>query len=176
MSRFDQTLLARALEYVGRPRESEPSEPAAAEDIAAALCRRWEGWFSAPYLCPAGVPSIGYGATYYPDGRAVKLTDPPISRDAGERMLLLMIRRTYQPAVLRLCPGLANESPERLAAIIDFTFNLGAGRLQASSLRRRLNAGEWDQVPAELRKWVIGGGKVLRGLVLRREAEVALVR
>ena len=90
-------------------------------------------------------------------------------------MLLQMIRREYLPAVLRLCPGLARETPERLAAIIDFTFNLGGGRLQASALRRRVNAGEWAQVPAELRKWVIGGGKVLRGLVLRREAEAALV-
>lgn len=177
MSRFEPTLYERAMRAIGKPMPAQ--EPADAEEaaveIAAALCRRWEGFFARPYLCPAGVPTIGYGATHYLDGRAVRLTDSPIGREAAERMLVQMIRRTYLPAVMRLCPVLVRETPERLAAIIDFAFNLGAGRLQAAGLRRRINAGEWDQVPAELRKWVIGGGKVLRGLVLRREAEVELV-
>lgn len=177
MSRFEPSVYQRAMQALGLAEEPPPPPDAEqlAVDVAAALCRRWEGCFLKPYLCPAGVPTIGYGATYYADGRSVRLTDPPISREAAERLLLLMIRREYLPAVLRLCPGLVRETPERLAALIDFTFNLGAGRLQASALRRRVNAGEWDQVPTELRKWVIGGGKVLRGLVLRREAEVALV-
>ena len=181
MSRFEPGIYARALQAlqasVGLAETAPPPRDAEqmAVDIAAALCRRWEGCFLAPYLCPAGVPTIGYGATHYADGRPVTLNDPPITRDAAERLLLLMIRREYLPAVLRLCPALVRQTPERLAAIIDFTFNLGAGRLQASALRRRINAGEWEQVPAELRKWVIGGGKVLRGLVLRREAECALI-
>ena len=139
--------------------------------MAAALCRRFEGFYAAPYLCPAGVPTIGYGATHYLDGRTVKMTDPPISRDAADRLLVRMIERTYLPAVLRLCPVLVHESADRLASIIDFTFNLGAGQLGASTLRRKINAGDWDAVPVELRKWVRGGGKVLRGLVLRREEE-----
>jgi lysozyme len=84
-----------------------------------------------------------------------------------------MVRRVYLPAVLRLCPGV--DSPGRLAALIDFTFNLGSGQLRASTLRKRVNAGDWDAVPAELRKWVRGGGRVLRGLVLRRGAEAALI-
>ena len=70
---------------------------------------------------------------------------------------------------------MATESPGRLAAIVDFTFNLGAGRLQTSTLRRCINAGNWDRVPQELRRWVRGGGRVLPGLVRRREAEVALI-
>jgi lysozyme len=119
------------------------------------------------------VPTIGYGATHYLDGRRVQMTDPPISREAADRLLLRMIERTYLPAVLRLCPGVTDA--KRLAALIDFTFNLGAGQLQASTLRRKVNAGEWEAVPAELRKWVRGGGRVLRGLVIRREAEAALV-
>ena len=142
-------------------------------EIAAALCRRFEGFHGAPYLCPAGVPTIGYGATHYLDGRAVRLTDPPISREAAERLLLRQIERIYLPAVLRLCPGVAE--PGRLAALIDFAFNLGDGRLRASTLRRRVNAGQWGAVPDELRKWVRGGGRVLPGLVRRREAEIALV-
>ena len=60
---------------------------------------------------------------------------------------------------------------DRLGAIVDFVFNLGAGRLQASTLRRKINAMDWDAVPIELNKWVYGGGKKLKGLVLRRQME-----
>jgi lysozyme len=144
-----------------------------AVEVAAALARRFEGLYLRPYLCPAGVPTIGYGATYYEDGTRVQLTDPPITRDRAEELLLWMVRRVYLPVVVRLCPGV--DSPGRLAALIDFTFNLGSGQLKASTLRRKVNAGDWNAVPDELRKWVRGGGRVLRGLVLRREAEVALV-
>lgn len=142
-------------------------------EVAAALARRFEGFYSKPYICPAGVPTIGYGATYYEDGTRVQLTDPPITRERAEALLLWMVRTKYLPAVLRLCPGA--DTPERLAALIDFAFNLGAGNLQASTLRRKVNAGEWGAVPTELRKWVKGGGRVLRGLVIRREAEAALI-
>lgn len=145
----------------------------AAVAVAAALARRFEGLFLAPYLCPAGVATVGYGATYYENGQRVQLTDPPITRERAEALLLWMVRAKYLPAVMRLCPGIDN--PQRLAAIIDFTFNLGAGNLQASTLRRKINAGQWEDVPAELRKWVKGGGRVLKGLVIRREAEVALI-
>ena len=143
--------------------------------IAAALARRFEGLYLSPYLCPAGVATIGFGSTYYEDGTRVQLDDPPITRARAEAMLLHMVRTVYLPAVLRLCPALVTATPERLAAIIDFAFNLGAGKLKASTLRRRVNAGQWDQVPAELRKWVNGGGRRLTGLVRRREVEVALV-
>ena len=141
--------------------------------VAAALARRFEGLFLTPYLCPAGVPTIAYGATYYEDGTAVTLLDPAVSRERAEALLLWMVRTRYLPAVMRLCPGIDN--PQRLAALIDFAFNLGAGQLKASTLRKRVNAGAWGDVPAELRKWVKGGGKVLRGLVIRREAEAVLV-
>ena len=126
-----------------------------AVQVAAALCRMFEGCYLRPYLCPAGVPTIGYGATYYEDGTAVTLTDPPITRERAEALLLWMVRTVYLPAVLRLCPGVDN--PHRLAALIDFTFNLGSGSLKASTLRRKVNAGEWTEVPGELRKWVRGG-------------------
>ncbi len=71
-------------------------------------------------------------------------------------------------------PVLATEPEERLAAIVDFTFNLGGGRLQTSTLRRRVNQRDWAAAAKELRRWVYGGGKVLPGLVARREAEVLL--
>lgn len=144
-----------------------------AVEVAAALARRFEGCYLRPYLCPAGVPTIGYGATYYPGGRRVTLHDAPISKTRAEALLIWMVRTKYLPPVLKLCPGA--DTPERLAALIDFAFNLGAGNLKASTLRKRANAGRWDDVPAELRKWNKAGGRVLRGLVKRREAEAGLV-
>lgn len=141
--------------------------------VAAALARRFEGCYLRPYLCPAGVPTIGYGATYYEDGSRVTLLDPQITIDRAEELLLWMVRTKYLPAVIRLCPGI--DDPLRLAAIIDFTFNLGAGNLQASTFRKRINAGRWEDVPDELRKWVKGGGRVLAGLVKRRAAEAVLI-
>ena len=140
---------------------------------AAALARRFEGLYLTPYLCPAGVPTVGYGATYYEDGTHVQLSDPAITKERAETLLLWMVRTVYLPAVLRLCPTL--DSPQRLAAITDWTFNLGSGNLRASNLRKRILARDWDAVPAELRKWNKGGGKVLRGLTIRREAEVSLL-
>ena len=179
MSRFDQGLLSRALLAVGlgsAPAEPEPLvQPVSIKDkaieIAAVLCVRFEGYYSHPYLCPAGVPTIGYGATHYLDGRRVTLNDPPISKEAAYRLLLLMIERTYLPAVLTVCPRLINESAEMLAAIIDWTFNLGAGNLRASTMAKRINAGAWDTVPAEILKWDKAGGRKLRGLTLRRQAD-----
>lgn len=116
---------------------------------------------------------MGFGATRYVDGRPVLLTDPPITRAAADRMLQLQIERTYLPAVQVLCPGVEGA---RLAALTDFAFNLGTGALRASTLRRRVLSGDWDAVPVELRRWVRGGGRVLPGLVRRREAEIALVQ
>ena len=78
-------------------------------------------------------------------------------------------------ATLRYCPVLTTEPETRLAAIVDFTFNLGAGRLQASTLRRRVNQRDWPVAAQELRRWVYGGGRVLPGLKLRRDAEVSLL-
>lgn len=141
--------------------------------VAAALCRRFEGLYLSPYLCPAGVPTIGYGATFYEDGTSVQLTDPPITRERAEALLQWHVRMVFLPKVLLLCPDL--DDSDRLAALIDFTFNLGAGNLKASTLRKKVNAGEWDKVPDELRKWVRAGGKVLTGLVKRREAECELI-
>lgn len=141
--------------------------------VACELAMRFEGCYLHPYLCPAGIATIGYGATYYPDGRRVRLSDPPISKEVALAMLHSMVINEYLPAVLKLCPRV--DTPQRLAALIDFAFNLGAGNLRASTLRKRVNAGRWDLVKVELMKWVRGGGKWLRGLYLRRQAESRLI-
>ncbi len=149
-------------------------------ELATELCRRFEGFRSKPYICPAGVPTIGYGSTYYPGGRKVTMADAPVTEPQARAMLVTELLHTYAPGVIRQCPGLLPlallaDDWRKLNAIVDFAYNLGVGRLQTSTLRRRINAGDWQGAQAELMKWVRGGGRVLPGLVARRRAECELL-
>ncbi|MHA6910838.1 lysozyme [Ralstonia pseudosolanacearum] len=141
------------------------------------LAKRFEGFHRVPkvdpmrahpYVCPAGYWTIGYGHLCDP-------AHPPITQAQAEAYLAADLVTAFN-ATLRCCPLLATEPEGRLAAIVDFTFNLGAGRLQTSTLRRQINQRDWIAAAAELRRWIYGGGKVLPGLLARREAEVALLR
>lgn len=143
--------------------------------ITLALIRRFEGLYLSPYLCPAGVPTVAFGATFYEDGTRVTLRDPPVTRERAEALLQWHVKTVYLPAVLKLCPAIVHETPGRIAALIDWTFNLGAGQLKASTLRKRVNSGDWEDVPAQIRKWDRAGGRTLRGLTIRREAEARLI-
>ena len=138
--------------------------------VASDLCRLFEGFRAKPYLCPAGIPTIGYGSTRYPDRSPVKLTDKAITKAMADSYLFDELY-SLVPWVIALCPTL---SGKRLAAILDFTYNLGIGRLRASTLRKRINARDWESAKAELLKWNKGGGKILPGLVKRREIEAIL--
>lgn len=145
--------------------------------LAIELAKRFEGFHRVPkfdperraypYICPAGYWTIGYGHLCVPK-------HPPITEAEAEVYLAHDVQ-TALAATLRYCPVLATESEGRLAAIVDFTFNLGAGRLQTSTLRRRVNQRDWVTARWELRRWVYGGGKLLNGLVARRAAEADLV-
>jgi lysozyme len=142
--------------------------------LAAGLCRRFEGLYLRPYLCPAKVPTIGYGATRYENGLRVALSDPPITKQRAEQLLMHELSE-LRPKVLRLCPILQEWGDASTAAILDFAFNLGTGNLQASTLRKKLLIGDLPAAKVELAKWVRGGGRVLPGLVNRRAAEAALL-
>lgn len=141
---------------------------------AAALCRRFEGLYLRPYLCPAGVPTIGFGATRYPNGLRVSLLDPPITRERAEELLHWELRHCLRET-LRLCAGLGLWGDKATAAIVDFTFNLGSGKLASSTLRKKIMADDMEGAKIELMKWVYGGGRRLKGLELRRAAECALI-
>ena len=147
--------------------------PKAAIDLA----KRFEGFerkvkrgveiTAVPYVCPAGFWTIGYGHLCDPK-------HPPITEADAEAYLARDLQ-TALAATLRYCPVLATEPESRLAAIVDFTFNLGAGRLQTSTLRRRINQRDWQQAGLELRRWIYGGGRVLPGLIARRTREAELL-
>jgi lysozyme len=142
--------------------------------IAAELCQRFEGFRSKPYLCPAGVATIGYGSTYYPGGRKVTLQDAPVSEAQAREILMHELFSTYLPGVARLCPvlvTLASRDPGKLNAIVDFAYNLGVGNLQISTLRRKINEQNWPAAREQLMRWTKAGGRELPGLVKRRKAE-----
>lgn len=141
--------------------------------VAAELCRHFEGFRSHPYICPAGYPTQGYGTVWRPDGRKVSMDDPSIDRKTAEAWLMHELSTNYLPGVLRASAGLLAH-PGALAAMTDFAYNLGVGRYRGSTLRRRVDAGDWDGAREQLMKWTRGGGKVLPGLVRRRAAEAAL--
>lgn len=141
-------------------------------EIAAELCRKCEGFRATPYYCPAGVCTIGYGATYYLDGRPIKPSDARISKETAEKLLLAMLERVYIPAARRYCPA---ADGRHLAALADFAFNLGCTRLSGSTLRRVYNAGDLARAREEILKWDRAGGRRLPGLTARRNAEAALL-
>lgn len=134
---------------------------------------RFEGVRLKPYLCPAGIPTIGIGNTVYEDGRKVTLKDAPITPARAAQLHNWCLRTVYVPGTLKQCPGLRGEA---LAAITDFAYNLGVTRLAGSTLKRKLNAGDVTGARRELMKWVRGVGRVLPGLVARRQVEAALLR
>lgn len=140
------------------------------------LAKRFEGFHRVaradpgrahPYICPAGYWTIGYG-------HLCDAQHPPITEAEAEAYLARDLNSALA-ATLRHCPVLATEPEGRMTAIVDFTFNLGGGRLQTSTLRRRVNQRDWAAAASELRRWVYGGGKVLPGLVTRRAAEAVML-
>jgi lysozyme len=89
---------------------------------------------------------------------------------AASALLMYELQHTYLPGTLRNCPILATDN-KRLNAVVDFCYNLGIGRLQTSTLKRKINAQDWEGAKEELKKWNKAGGKVLAGLDKRRKSE-----
>ena len=143
------------------------SVPLAALD----LIKLFEGFRARPYRCPAGIPTIGYGSTHYPDGTKVTMQDAPVTSLRASQMLASESLRCGV-AVLKLVnkPLTANQ----YGALVSFVYNLGSGRLQASTMRRKLNRGDYAGAAREFGKWVFAGKARLKGLVIRRAAERAL--
>lgn len=145
-----------------------------AVEVAAALCRPFEGLRLQPYICPAGYPTIGYGTVWKPDGSKVTMEHPPISKETAEAWLVHELRHNYLAGVLKSSPGLLTR-PRALGAMTDFAYNLGVARYRASTLRKRVDDGDWEDAKAQLMLWTRGAGRVLPGLVRRRAAEAALL-
>lgn len=133
------------------------------------LIKRFEGFSPVIYPDAAGLPTIGYGHLLRP-GEAEMFRNG-ISKEAGVALLIKDVEASEQ-AVLRLITVPLTDG--QFNALVSFTFNLGSGALQRSTLRRKVNREEHAYVPAEFMKWVWAGGRKLEGLIRRREAEAQL--
>lgn len=152
---------------------------------------KFEGFRDKPYLCPAHIWTIGYGHVLYQE----QIRLPVVKKDGYEGMIrkdfLLkpednrvwtkpeideLFRTdvgTFERGVLRLIPGVDGRQGA-FDALVSFAYNAGLGNLQRSQIRMRANRNDWEGAADAFRQWTKGGGKVLPGLVRRREAEIAL--
>lgn len=136
-----------------------------ASDEAITLIRHFEGCRLDAYLCPAGVWTIGYGHTF-----GVKQGDV-IDQEAAEALLIEDLEE-FEGYVTAFCK--CSLEQHQFDALVSWVFNLGPGNFESSTLLRRLNDGDLGAVPDEIRRWNKAGGRVLDGLVRRREAEAVM--
>lgn len=129
------------------------------------LIREFEGCRLKAYLCPAKVPTIGYGHT----GRDVKI-GMTITQDQAEGLLVNDLR-LFEQGVEQICPTC---TPNQFSALVSFAYNLGLHALEGSTLRKLHNAGEYAAAQGQFARWNKAGGRILLGLVRRRAAEAAL--
>lgn len=136
------------------------------------LIKKWEGLYLNAYLCPAKVPTIGYGTIRYPDGKPVRLGEK-ISMKRAEELLIWEVEK-----IATQIPSL-NVNQNQYDALVSFTYNLGIGALLKSTLYRKCKANADDPtIKDEFMKWtkakVNGRLMILKGLVKRRTEEAAL--
>ncbi len=136
-----------------------------------ALIKKFEGCKLKAYKCSAGVPTIGYGATFYEDGAKVKMTDVITQQRADE--LLTYHIGLFSAKVKPLIKSAVNDN--QFSALVSFAYNVGVGALSKSTLLKKVNANHKDtSIAAEFAKLNKAGGKVWKGLESRRAAEGAM--
>ena len=136
------------------------------------LLKEFEGCMLKPYKCSAGVPTIGFGNTYYADGTKVTLQDPPITMAQAQALLQYLLPFYLKP-ILQKIPK-QHLSPNRVSAAISFVWNVGAGAFRSSTFARRWAAGDYQGAADALNMWIAAGTKSEKGLRRRRAAEIAL--
>lgn len=135
------------------------------------LIKQFESFRAAPYLCSAGVPTIGYGTTVYPNGIKVKLSDQKITQQLSETFLQHHVN-AIEKDVLSLVKVPLTQN--QFDALVSFAYNVGLGAFQDSTLLKLLNAGDIDGASKQFERWNKAGGKVSNGLTRRRNAEKVL--
>lgn len=133
--------------------------------IGLQLIQHFEGFSAIPYRCPAGYLTIGYGHVIRAGEQWKAITREEASELLAEDVL------AAEAAVARWIDVPLSEG--QCDALVSFTYNLGAGALQRSGLRRKLNRRDYLAAADEFPRWVWAGGRKLPGLILRREAERA---
>lgn len=160
-------------------------------DVGIHLMHKFEGYRNRPYKCSAKIWTVGWGHAMYADQLSLPnvrtqtytgmIRDEYPLRDEDNRIwskeeLVEIFKAdlaSFERAVLRLIPGVAGHQ-NRFDALVCLAYNIGTGNLQRSTIRMRANRGDWEGAAEAFMAWTKGGGKVLPGLVRRREAEKAL--
>ena len=146
---------------------------------ALTLIKKYEGFRANPYICPAGIPTIGYGNTFYPDGRKVSMSDSAISQDQALDMLKDVVDKSFVSVLEKTIPSWNEMSDGQKSALISFAYNLGAhfygDNDNFGSISRALSSkANWSQVPEMLLKYRNPGSAFEEGLRKRRTEEGAV--
>lgn len=129
------------------------------------LIKKYESFSSKPYLCPAGIPTIGYGCTVYPDGTKVTMKDEPITETKAKALLLDYVINNIMPHIRDLAL-----TDNQQTAVISLIYNIGAPAFYKSKCYKAIKAKDWGTAYKEW-DWITANGKVLNGLIKRREEE-----
>ena len=130
-----------------------------------ALIKKFEGCELKAYQCSAGVWTIGYGPTKDVDAGM------EITQEQAEQMLVDELHE-YESYINKYVTVALSQN--QFDALVSWVYNLGPANLSASTMLKVLNSGEYEDVPAQMKRWNKAGGKVLEGLIRRREAEACL--
>lgn len=136
------------------------------------LITNHEGLKLKPYLCPAKIPTIGYGNTYYTDGKRVTLLDKEITKQQAFDMFKEVANR-FAKRVDALVTSNINQN--QFNALVSFAYNVGTGNFASSTLLKKVNRNPDDlSIKDEFLRWNKAGGKVINGLTNRRNEEADL--
>lgn len=136
------------------------------------LIKRWEGFSADPYLCPAGVVTIGYGSTYYENGVKIKMSDPPVSEKRADAMLRNIVRH-YELGVDSMTRD--DITQNQFDALVSFAYNVGLEAMRKSTLLKKVNANPNDRlISNQFLRWNRSRGRVLQGLTNRRIEEARI--
>ncbi len=130
------------------------------------------GGLYAPYIDPVGIPTIGIGSIWRLDGSRVQMSDPPITKAECYARMDHELQQKCVPAMALYVSVPLHPFSE--GAAYSFMYNCGVGAFKISGFRKAINERRWSDIPGELAKWRMGGGRVLPGLVRRRKAEADL--
>ena len=136
------------------------------------LIKQFEGLKLKPYRCSANVPTIGFGNTFYEDGKKVSMSDPAITESRAIDLLKNLLE-SFEKHVDSYCVDTITQN--QFDALVSFCYNVGPNNLKKSTLLKKVNTNPNDEsIREEFLKWTKAGGKTLKGLVRRRTAEADL--
>ena len=176
-SMMPASLLQEDSSWVIKYREQPEVPPSTVPPQCLDIIAEFEGFRPTPYLCPAGIPTIGYGATYYEDGRKVSMSDSAITEPQGKRMLASMVEKDFWGVLTNTIPDWGEMNDNQRSALVSFGYNLGAhfyGNPGFNTISAVLRDHAWTEVPGALMLYVNPGSAFEEGLRRRRAAEGAL--